>query len=104
KFFTGKNGKQRDGHEVSRFAASNPRPQRNRAFEKLQYYQYDGSRSSLPHNHPTGDPSPSRDDIALTREVRNALKTVGVSLHDHIIIGRKGHCSLRSMAVIDGWK
>ena len=58
----------------------------------------------MAHNHPTGDPSPSRDDIALTREVRNALKTVGVSLHDHIIIGRKGHCSLRSMNVIDGWK
>jgi DNA repair protein RadC len=58
----------------------------------------------MAHNHPTGDPSPSRDDIALTREVRTALKTVGVSLHDHIIIGRKGHCSLRSMNVIDGWK
>jgi DNA repair protein RadC len=36
--------------------------------------------------------------------VRTALKTVGVSLHDHIIIGRKGHVSLRSMNVIDGWK
>lgn len=58
----------------------------------------------MAHNHPTGDPSPSRDDIALTREVRNALKAVGVSLHDHIIIGRKGHVSLRSMNVIDGWK
>ena len=61
-------------------------------------------QTCMAHNHPTGDPSPSRDDIALTREVRNALKAVGVSLHDHIIIGRKGHCSLRSMNVIDGWK
>jgi DNA repair protein RadC len=60
--------------------------------------------NSVAHNHPTGDPSPSRDDIALTREVRHALKAVGVSLHDHIIIGRKGHCSLRSLNVIDGWK
>ncbi len=57
----------------------------------------------MAHNHPSGDPSPSREDIALTREVRNALKTVGVSLHDHIIIGRKGHSSLRSLNVIDGW-
>ena len=56
------------------------------------------------HNHPTGDPAPSRDDIALTREVKRALEVVGVSLHDHIIIGRKGHSSLRSMKVIDGWK
>ncbi len=59
---------------------------------------------SVAHNHPTGDPSPSRDDIALTREVRLALKAVGVSLHDHIIIGRKGHSSLRALNVIDGWK
>ena len=58
----------------------------------------------MAHNHPTGDPSPSRDDIALTREVRNALKAVGVSLHDHIIIGRKGHVSLRSLNVIEGWR
>jgi DNA repair protein RadC len=58
----------------------------------------------MAHNHPTGDPSPSRDDIALTREVRLALRAVGVSLHDHIIIGRKGHVSLRSMNIIDGWK
>lgn len=66
--------------------------------------RWDMIQICMAHNHPTGDPSPSRDDIALTRDVRNALKTVGVSLHDHIIIGRKGHCSLRSMAVIDGWK
>lgn len=59
---------------------------------------------SMAHNHPTGDPSPSRDDIALTREVKKALDAVGVSLHDHIIIGRKGHTSLRSLKVIDGWR
>jgi DNA repair protein RadC len=58
----------------------------------------------MAHNHPTGDPSPSRDDIALTREVKKALEVVGVSLHDHIIIGRKGHCSLRSLKVIEGWR
>jgi DNA repair protein RadC len=58
----------------------------------------------MAHNHPSGDPSPSREDIALTREVKKALETVGVSLHDHIIIGRKGHSSLRSLKVIDGWR
>jgi DNA repair protein RadC len=61
-------------------------------------------QKSMAHNHPSGDPSPSREDIALTREVKKALETVGVSLHDHIIIGRKGHCSLRSLKVIDGWR
>lgn len=58
----------------------------------------------MAHNHPTGDPSPSRDDIVMTREVMNALKAVGISLHDHIIIGRKGHSSLRSLKVLEGWK
>lgn len=61
-------------------------------------------QKSMAHNHPSGDPSPSREDIALTREVKKALETVGISLHDHIIIGRKGHTSLRSLKVIDGWK
>lgn len=61
-------------------------------------------QKTMAHNHPSGDPSPSREDIALTREVKRALETVGVSLHDHIIIGRKGHTSLRSLRVIDGWK
>jgi DNA repair protein RadC len=58
----------------------------------------------LVHNHPTGDPSPSRDDIAVTREVRKALAVVGIKLHDHLIIGKEGHASLRSMRVIDDWR
>jgi len=55
------------------------------------------------HNHPTGDPTPSRDDIAMTREIRKALAIVNIKLHDHLIIGRQGHASLRSLRVIDDW-
>jgi DNA repair protein RadC len=55
------------------------------------------------HNHPTGDPTPSRDDITLTREIKKALELVGIKLHDHLIIGKEGHASLRSLRVIDGW-
>jgi DNA repair protein RadC len=58
----------------------------------------------MAHNHPTGDPQPSRADVLITREVMNALGAVGISLHDHIIIGRKGHASLRSLKLIEGWK
>ncbi|MBK8157633.1 MAG: DNA repair protein RadC [Rhodospirillaceae bacterium] len=58
----------------------------------------------MAHNHPTGDPTPSRDDIEMTRAVKLALEQVGVSVHDHIIIGRKGHASLRSMGYLDGPK
>ena len=58
----------------------------------------------MAHNHPTGDPTPSRDDIEMTRAVKLALEQVGVSVHDHIIIGRKGHASLRSMGYLDAPK
>lgn len=52
------------------------------------------------HNHPSGNPSPSRADIAMTGEVETALKAVGISLHDHIIIGQTDHTSLRSLGLI----
>ncbi|WP_374381672.1 DNA repair protein RadC [Dongia sp.] len=55
----------------------------------------------MAHNHPTGDPTPSRDDIDMTRAVQEALAQVGIQVHDHIIIGRKGHASLRSMGYLD---
>jgi DNA repair protein RadC len=52
------------------------------------------------HNHPSGDPSPSKDDIAMTKEVASAADKLGIALHDHLIIGRKGHASLKSMGLI----
>lgn len=54
----------------------------------------------LVHNHPSGDPAPSRADIELTRSVAEAGKRLGIALHDHIIIGTEGHSSLRSMGLI----
>ncbi|MGP1397847.1 MAG: RadC family protein [Inquilinaceae bacterium] len=51
----------------------------------------------LVHNHPSGDPTPSRADIAMTKEVETAAAAVGVTVHDHIIIAAKGHASLRSL-------
>lgn len=52
------------------------------------------------HNHPGGDPAPSRADIELTRAIAAALKAPGIALHDHIIIGRQGHVSLRAQGLI----
>jgi DNA repair protein RadC len=52
------------------------------------------------HNHPSGDPTPSRADIDMTNEVRDAGKKLGIALHDHVIIGRKGHVSLKSRGLI----
>ena len=52
------------------------------------------------HNHPSGDPSPSQQDIRLTRDLAEAGRHLNVTLHDHIIIGANGHSSLRAMGLI----
>jgi DNA repair protein RadC len=49
----------------------------------------------LAHNHPSGDPSPSADDIAMTREVQEAAGTLDIVLHDHINVGQSGTRSFR---------
>lgn len=54
----------------------------------------------LVHNHPSGDATPSRQDIAITRDIADACKRLGVALHDHIIIARGGHTSLKSQGLI----
>jgi DNA repair protein RadC len=51
----------------------------------------------LVHNHPSGDPTPSQADIRMTREIADAAKPLGVVVHDHIIIGRNGHASLKGL-------
>ena len=49
------------------------------------------------HNHPSGDPTPSKADIAVTKDIVKAAKPLGVTVHDHLIIGRGRHTSLRDM-------
>lgn len=50
----------------------------------------------LVHNHPSGDPSPSGDDVEMTRAIMEAGKPFSIVVHDHVIVSRKGHTSLRS--------
>lgn len=54
----------------------------------------------LVHNHPSGDPTPSRADIEMTRMIVNAGKPLGVQVHDHIIVGRAGYASFRAMQLL----
>ncbi len=54
----------------------------------------------LVHNHPSGDPTPSRADIDMTRQIIDAAKPLGVVVHDHIIVGRQGHVSFKAMRLI----
>ena len=52
------------------------------------------------HNHPSGDPTPSRADIDMTRVVAKALAAVGIALHDHLVIGRGRHASFKSLGLL----
>ncbi len=54
----------------------------------------------LVHNHPSGDPEPSRADIDMTRMIIEAAKPLGIVVHDHIIVGRQGHVSFKSKRLI----
>jgi DNA repair protein RadC len=52
------------------------------------------------HNHPSGDPKPSRADIDMTRKVKDALGAVSITLHDHVIVSRGGHTSFKTNGLI----
>lgn len=54
----------------------------------------------LVHNHPSGDPTPSGEDLSLTMQVKDAAKTLGISLIDHLIIGKGRYTSLKEMGVL----
>jgi DNA repair protein RadC len=68
--------------------------------EKLLNYQYDNNIGGLLHNHPSGDPTPSRADIDMTKEIIEAGRRLGVTVHDHLIIGKKGHASMKGLLLI----
>jgi len=54
----------------------------------------------IAHNHPSGDPTPSQADIAMTREIREAAEKLGIVLHDHIIVGKSGTTSFKSAGLL----
>jgi DNA repair protein RadC len=54
----------------------------------------------LVHNHPSGDPSPSRADIEVTKQIIDAASKLDISVHDHIIVGKDGHLSLRAAGLV----
>ncbi len=54
----------------------------------------------LVHNHPSGDPTPSRADIDMTKQIITATKNLGIVVHDHIIIGKNGHASFKGLKLI----
>jgi DNA repair protein RadC len=54
----------------------------------------------LVHNHPSGDPTPSRADIQMTQAIIDVARPLGIAVHDHIIVGKDGHASLKGLKLI----
>jgi DNA repair protein RadC len=62
--------------------------------------EHGASAIILVHNHPSGDPTPSRADIEMTRDIAAAAKALGIAVHDHLVIGRGGHASFKSLGLL----
>src|SRR5262249_23119601 len=54
----------------------------------------------LVHNHPSGDPTPSNADVQMTKQIVDIAKPLGIAIHDHIIVGRNGHATLKGLKLI----
>ena len=90
----------RDDHDSALSAAPTPRHHLQGFFKKIIEYQNDNELRGMMHNHPSGDPKPSREDIEMTRAVKAAAAVLGIAIHDHLVIGRKGHASFRSLGLL----
>lgn len=62
--------------------------------------EHGASALILVHNHPSGDPTPSKADIIMTREIADAAKALKIAIHDHLVIGRNGHASFKSLGLL----
>ena len=69
-------------------------------FEFILYFKKMSTYDDFVHNHPSGDPTPSRADIDMTKTIIDIAQPLGVSVHDHVIVGRDGHASLRGLKLI----
>lgn len=54
----------------------------------------------LVHNHPSGDPTPSQADIEMTRRIADSMSTLGISIHDHLVIGKGAHASFKTLGLL----
>lgn len=62
--------------------------------------EHGASAMIMVHNHPSGDTTPSKADIEMTKEVAKAAATLGIVLHDHVIVGRGGHTSFKASGLL----
>jgi RadC-like JAB domain len=91
---------ERDDEKFETLTAPNPRPLLVRVIGNILRNQCANARRRLVHNHPSGDPTPSRADIDMTQAIVAAAKPLGIAVHDHIIVGKDGHASLKGLKLI----
>ena len=89
-----------DDHNSASNAAPQSRHHLQATTRKHNKYQIDIERRGITHNHPSGDPAPSAADVRMTRDVISVLEPLGIVVHDHIILGRGGHASLKGLKLI----
>lgn len=85
----------RDHHARSSRTAPNPRNHLGRPSDVALKNQHVMRTIWMVHNHPSGDPTPSEADITMTKEIQMGCKYLGLTLHDHIIVGGCQELSLR---------
>ena len=86
----------RDDHERTRSTYPTRRPQLSVELQLYVQYQLHAAIDRLVHNHPSGDPTPSDADISVTAQIAAAAQALGLTLHDHLIIGKAREVSFRS--------
>jgi proteasome lid subunit RPN8/RPN11 len=91
---------QRDYRKPAPGTALNHRPHSSDLNRKIKSFQYDGPSNYLVHNHPSGDPTPSRADIQMTQAIIEVARSLGIAVHDHLIVGKDGHASLKALKLI----
>lgn len=90
----------RDDHDSALSAAPKPRHHLQGLFKKIIEYQNDNERRGMIHNHPSGDPTPSRADIDMTRQIMEAARALRIAVHDHLVVGRDGVASFKALGLL----
>ena len=90
----------RDDHERAIVTAPYCRPLSSSTAATIVCDQTGSARSRLVHNHPSGDPTPSRADIGMTEAIMEVAKPLGIAVHGHLIVGKDGHASLKGLKLI----
>ncbi|MGQ3280755.1 MAG: JAB domain-containing protein, partial [Shinella sp.] len=90
----------RDYHGRARTTDPNARHHHLQTSRIILQNQQVGNLVGVVHNHPSGDPTPSRADIDMTKTIVETARPLGITVHDHIIIGKDGHASLKGLRLM----